>query len=203
MGVQELAKYLKIAPITIYRKVKAKEMPFFKVGRHLKFSQEAIDHWMALGITTSVTEQQPSHSELIEHIKQTIVSELHPQKIILFGSYGYGKPTPESDIDLCIVHPTVLQKRKRARIVRDILASFLVPFDIVVYTPDELEQWKDVPGGLIRKILDTGKVIYDEKNIKDVIQSWIEKAEHDLIAARVLLKEKESLSDVICIDLTE
>lgn len=163
MGVHELAKYLDVAAITIYRKVKAKEIPFFKVGRHLKFFEEAIDQWVTKQKPESYVSDPASPDSLIEQIKQTIVFELHPQKIILFGSYGFGQPTPESDIDLCIIHPTVIQKRKRAGIVRDILGSFLYPFDIVVYTPEEVEEWKDVPGSFIKKILDIGKVIYDEK----------------------------------------
>ena len=43
---------------------------------------------------------------LPESIKQEIISSLHPlypEKVILFGSYAYGKPTIDSDIDLYIV----------------------------------------------------------------------------------------------------
>src|SRR5947209_7973017 len=34
-----------------------------------------------------------------------IIREFHPQKIVLFGSYAYGQPTPDSDVDLLVILP--------------------------------------------------------------------------------------------------
>src|SRR3989338_3516372 len=127
-SVQEVSAYLKVAPITIYRKVKSQEIPFFKVGRHLKFSQEAIEAWMQGQTRQTMPSPRvgssPSQSAIIQQMVEKIVSAIHPQKIILFGSYAWGKPTKDSDIDLCVIHPTVIKKNKRARIIRDILSSF-------------------------------------------------------------------------------
>ncbi len=163
-GVGELAQYLKVSPLTVYRKVKRKEIPYFKVGRHLKFSQEMIDEWLQTLAGGDCPFQKTFFAqELIDQIKEKIISEIHPQKIILFGSYAWGMPTKESDIDLCIIHSTTLEKRKRARLIRDLLFSFCHPLDIVVYTPEEVEAWQNTEGSFLKKILDDGKIIYDEK----------------------------------------
>jgi len=162
-GVREVAAYLKVAPITIYRKVKAQEIPFFKVGRHLKFSQSTIEAWIQ-DLARQRMPSSPSQLDIIHHMAEKIISAIHPQKIILFGSYAWGEPTKDSDIDLCVIHPTVIKKNKRARIVKDILYPYLHPLDIIVYTPEEVEKWGQAEGGLLKKILDNGKVLYDAKN---------------------------------------
>ena len=48
----------------------------------------------------------PINEELIKEIKNRIVSEVHPEKIILFGSYAYGTPTKDSDVDLLVIMPS-------------------------------------------------------------------------------------------------
>ena len=163
-NVREVAHYLHMAPITIYRKVKAGEMPFFKVGKRLKFSQEQIEEWLqkkTKSVQASFSSSDPQ--TIIQQMTEKIISKIHPRKIILFGSYGWGTPTADSDIDLCIIHPTTITKRgKRALIIRDILSSFFFPLDILVYTPEEVEEWGQAEGGLLKKILDHGKVLYDE-----------------------------------------
>lgn len=97
--------------------------------------------------------------EIIE-IKNRIVKEFKPQKIILFGSYAYGNPKKDSDIDLLIIKKTKLPKHKRAREVRRILRDYLIPIDIIVYTPEEVEKWKNADTSFITFIMKKGKVIY-------------------------------------------
>jgi predicted nucleotidyltransferase len=69
---------------------------------------------------------------------EKIVASLHPQKIILFGSYAYGHPTPDSDVDLLVIMET--DKPPRERVVAVSLALYPRPFpvDILVKTPREL-----------------------------------------------------------------
>jgi excisionase family DNA binding protein len=45
MTVRELADYLRVHPSTIYRLLKQKRIPAFKVGSDWRFNREAIDHW--------------------------------------------------------------------------------------------------------------------------------------------------------------
>ena len=51
----------------------------------------------------------------IEEIVKRIVDNYKPEKIILFGSYAYGIPTKDSDLDLLIVKNSSLPRHKRAR----------------------------------------------------------------------------------------
>ncbi len=49
MTVQEVADYLRLKPLAIYRKVKSKEIPFKRAGRSLRFDKEELDQWMKWG----------------------------------------------------------------------------------------------------------------------------------------------------------
>ncbi|WNZ00204.1 nucleotidyltransferase domain-containing protein [Sulfurospirillum sp. 'SP'] len=62
----------------------------------------------------------------IEKLKHEIVERLKPldpDKIILFGSYAYGTPTEDSDIDLCIVESSLKSKSLEKAKIRSLLSS--------------------------------------------------------------------------------
>ncbi len=103
---------------------------------------------------------QPITEELIQEIKNRIVSGVQPEKIILFGSYAYGTPTKDSDLDLLVILPTKEPMHKRIHRIRQLLHDFRVPKDIIVYTPEEVEKWKNVPNAFITSIAKKGKIIY-------------------------------------------
>ena len=98
----------------------------------------------------------------INIILDTIVEKLSPLKIILFGSYAYGEPTIDSDIDLLvIVEKHKLPRYKRARELRKSLwGKSFIPKDILIYTIDEIEKWKNVKESFVASILEKGKIIY-------------------------------------------
>lgn len=90
-----------------------------------------------------------------------IVSEFNPEKIILFGSYAYGKPTPDSDIDLMVIMETKERPHKRAVALRKILKNLGVPKDIIVKTPDEFERFRDIVGTIVYPAAHRGRVLYE------------------------------------------
>ncbi len=47
LTVQEVSRYLKVHPSTIYRMLKRNELPAFRVGSDWRFTVEAIDQWRA------------------------------------------------------------------------------------------------------------------------------------------------------------
>jgi|SRR3989344_2802540 len=102
----------------------------------------------------------------IEKIKQVIVSEYCPQKIILFGSYAWGKPNKNSDIDLLIVkevtEPRPLREQKIYQILTRNFASRELPVDVIVHTTQETEERVTMGDPFVREILARGKVLYDE-----------------------------------------
>ncbi len=64
-----------------------------------------------------------------------------PDKIILFGSYAYGKTSKDSDLDILIIMKSDLPRYKRSIPVYMALSGMLIPKDIIVYTPQEVEEW--------------------------------------------------------------
>jgi len=101
----------------------------------------------------------------INKIVKTIASNYNPEKIILFGSYAYGKPAKDSDLDLLVVVKENSQPRyKRAREIRKYLWGITdIPKDILVYTLDEINEWKEVKEAFITKVVKKGKALYENK----------------------------------------
>ena len=98
--------------------------------------------------------------EVIQDLARLIAEQFHPQRIILFGSYAYGSPRPESDVDLLVIMSTPLRETEQALQIRRYLRpTFGV--DILVYTPERVAQrlfWKD---SFLCEIIDRGKILYE------------------------------------------
>ncbi|MDQ6694927.1 MAG: nucleotidyltransferase domain-containing protein [Chloroflexota bacterium] len=75
--------------------------------------------------------------QAIEGVAREIVARFDPVQVILFGSYAYGEPTADSDVDLLIL---MNSDRLPIQIAADISAGIDHPFalDILVYTPAQL-----------------------------------------------------------------
>ncbi len=96
----------------------------------------------------------------IPEIKEKIVREINPEKIILFGSYAWGNPTENSDVDLFVVQKSNESRRDRQVALRKKFFGSGVPMDIIIYTPEELEKRLSIRDVFIRKIIRDGKLIY-------------------------------------------
>ena len=96
----------------------------------------------------------------IRKFSEAVAREFRPEKIILFGSYGYGQPTADSDVDLLVIMPFDRRKgRKSLEIRRAIPSGF--PLDLIVRTPEFIAQrlaWGDC---FTQEILSKGKVLYE------------------------------------------
>jgi predicted nucleotidyltransferase len=99
---------------------------------------------------------------LVQEIVKRIVDAVRPDQIVLFGSYAYGIPDKESDIDILVIMETDRPRHKRSVILNKVLAGLLIPKDLVVYTPEEVAEWKDVPQAFITQILKKGVILYDK-----------------------------------------
>lgn len=99
--------------------------------------------------------------ELLKEIARRIEEAAHPEKIILFGSHAWGKPTADSDLDLFVVVPSSDQPAyRRARGIYRSLRGIGVPVDVVVQTHEEVERSKKVVTSLARKVLEEGTVLH-------------------------------------------
>jgi uncharacterized protein len=98
----------------------------------------------------------------IRRLARQIAERFDPDKIILFGSYAYGTPTPDSDVDLLVIMPTRNQIEQAVRIDEAIERGFAM--DLLVRTPRVLEQrlrWGD---WFLREVVERGKVLYEKTN---------------------------------------
>ncbi|MBU4292623.1 MAG: nucleotidyltransferase domain-containing protein [Actinobacteria bacterium] len=100
---------------------------------------------------------------IIKKITDKIKKAVDPEKIILFGSYATGKQKIESDLDILIIMNSNLPRYKRSVPIYKALAGVLIPKDIIVYTPEEVEDWKDVPQAFVTTAVSKGKVLYEKK----------------------------------------
>ena len=101
----------------------------------------------------------------IEKIITRIANSYKPEKIILFGSYAYGTPTADSDLDLLVIVKSSKQPRyQRAREIRKHLWGITdIPKDVLVYTQEEIDEWKEVKEAFITSIVGKGRVLYENK----------------------------------------
>jgi predicted nucleotidyltransferase len=95
---------------------------------------------------------------------QRIAQALQPEKIILFGSYAYGTPTPDSDVDLLVIMKTMASQVERSLAVARLLRPRVFPVDILVRTPDEIERALRSGDFFIQEILSRGRVLYERDN---------------------------------------
>ena len=100
--------------------------------------------------------------ELIQTIATRIAEAIHPQKIILFGSWARGERGPHSDIDLLIIQESTLPRPQRYAQVRRLFWGMGLPMDILVYTPEEFARYQSVPGSFTHTVTHEGKVLYAE-----------------------------------------
>jgi predicted nucleotidyltransferase len=96
----------------------------------------------------------------IRAFSNAIAREFRPRKIVLFGSYAYGKPTEDSDVDVLVIMPFNRERgRKSLEIRQRIPADF--PLDLIVRTPEFIARrlrWGDC---FIQEILAKGDVLYE------------------------------------------
>ena len=100
---------------------------------------------------------------ILNEIVEILKKEYKPIKIILFGSYAYGNPMEDSDIDLLIIKETKERRADRFVAVKRIIydPNRKIPVSPLVYEPKELEERVRIGDDFILEILDKGIVIYE------------------------------------------
>jgi predicted nucleotidyltransferase len=96
----------------------------------------------------------------IAKLARQIAERFHPDKIILFGSYAYGKPDDNSDVDQLVIMPakSMVNQAVRIRLALD----YAFPLDLIVRTPEYLQERLQMDDWFVREILSRGKVLYEK-----------------------------------------
>ena len=100
-----------------------------------------------------------SFRDMVERIK----NKYTPEKIILYGSFAYGHPDRNSDIDLLIIKDTSerpIDRRVRVRRIADIKDSSYPAFSPIVLTTKELNRRLQIGDQFVEEIISKGKVLY-------------------------------------------
>lgn len=99
----------------------------------------------------------------IRQLCDAIVQEFQPEKIILFGSYAYGKPGSDSDVDLLVVMTFEGSPFRQAGIILDrVLPQVgVMPLDLLVGTAEHVNNRLAIGDRFMREILQRGKVMYE------------------------------------------
>lgn len=97
----------------------------------------------------------------IRNITNNLVKEFKPEKIILFGSYAWGKPKKDSDVDLLIIKNSRKPYWKLAYEVNKILLWREVAVDALVYSSDKLKKRIEMEDPFVTKIMKKGVVLYE------------------------------------------
>jgi len=96
----------------------------------------------------------------IKDLCEQIVRAVSPQKIILFGSYAYGNPTEDSDIDLLVIMPFEGSPHDQAFRIRMQIEPPMA-LDLLVRTPEFVAQRIEMGDFFMQDIVKDGKVIYE------------------------------------------
>jgi uncharacterized protein len=98
---------------------------------------------------------------MIHEVVQRLVNEFNPEQVILFGSYAWGTPSEDSDLDLLVIVPqSDARPSRRAMRAHRCLRGLLAPMDVLVKTREEMDRFGRVPASLEAEILERGKVLY-------------------------------------------
>jgi uncharacterized protein len=101
----------------------------------------------------------------IEAFSQQIVEKFQPERIILFGSYAYGQPTEDSDVDLLVILPfEEMPVQMAIAIRRQVQSPF--PLDLMARTTEQIQQRLEMGDFFIQDIMEKGRVLYEANHTR-------------------------------------
>ena len=98
----------------------------------------------------------------IQEIVRRIAEAFQPRRIVMFGSRARGDASPDSDLDLMVEMETQDPPPQRVRAIDALFGLRRWAMDLIVYTPQEVEEQRRYRNSLVREIESEGKVLYEQ-----------------------------------------
>ncbi len=128
MDIQELAQYLKLAPVTLYKMVKEERIPCRRIGKSLRFPKAVIDQWLLQGDDKRSPPFPPEVQTAITQFAAQVRKRLeNVLEIRLFGSWARGEGRLDSDIDMAVF--VAHKDLNTVRVVSDIASEVSLETD--------------------------------------------------------------------------
>lgn len=104
--------------------------------------------------------QESTLNTILSEMLERILAVVQPRKVVLFGSASRGEMSANSDVDLLVIVPTGMHRRRTAQLIYRNMIGAGFAADIVVVTEDDVERYKDRTGMIIMPALADGRVLY-------------------------------------------
>ena len=102
---------------------------------------------------------------LLQRMTAALVEAADPEQVILFGSHARGEAGPDSDVDLIVIEAEPFGPERNVRLeearLRRALPGFDVSVDILVFSRDDVDYWRDSLNHVLARALREGKVLYE------------------------------------------
>ena len=103
------------------------------------------------------------NDNLVRDILRRIVDTIQPEKVILFGSQDRGDARPNSDYDVLVIKQSDEPRYRRSIPLYVALADLPVEVEVMVYTPEEVDEWNQVPQAFVTTAVREGTTIYERR----------------------------------------
>ncbi|PYV19622.1 MAG: hypothetical protein DMG21_01000 [Acidobacteria bacterium] len=103
----------------------------------------------------------PLSDEIVREIVRRIVETAQPEKVILFGSRARADARTNSDFDVLVITRSDEPRHQRSAALYVALADLPVEVEVMVYTPEEVEEWSQVPQAFVTTAVREGTTIYE------------------------------------------
>ncbi len=98
--------------------------------------------------------------EILDDLVQRVVQAVHPRRIILFGTAATGRMGPDSDLDLLVIMPDGVHRRRTAQAIYRSLTGLGMAKDIVVVTESDVREYGGNPSLVLFPALREGTEVY-------------------------------------------
>lgn len=97
---------------------------------------------------------------LLSKVTGRIVAQFDPEQVILFGSYAYGTPHEDSDVDLFVIMESDEDLFRRSFLVRMAVQVDFLAMDVIARTPKEVAERLEMGDYFMKEIIERGRVLY-------------------------------------------